>query len=132
MKTISVPSVGSKIRVTIRTKETYYFSTNPWRDTVLEGEVVNPNKWDGPEYFKLFTGNPDFPNSVINMGLVHNIEYVEGGPGKAINSNTRTWLVHGSKGDSYTVSQIGTKWSCTCSGFQFRRQCKHVKEKQDA
>lgn len=132
MKTFSVPQVGSKVRVTIRTKETYYFSTNPWRDTVLEGAVVHPNKWDKPDNFKLFTGNPEFPNSVINIGFVHSIEYIEGNPGKAINNDTRTWSVNGSKGDSYTVSQFGTKWSCTCSGFQFRQYCKHVKDKQNA
>jgi hypothetical protein len=132
MKTFSIPAVGSKIRVTTRYRESYYFSTNPWRDTVFEGEVVNPNKWDGAECFKLFTGNPEFPNSVININSVYNIEYVEGGPARTINNDTRTWSVSGSKGDSYTVSQVGTKWSCTCSGFQFRRHCKHVKEKQDA
>jgi hypothetical protein len=132
MKTFSIPLVGSKVRVTTRYRETYYFATNPWRDTVFEGEVVKTDKWDGPDYFKVFTGNPEFPNSTININSVHNIEYIEGGPGREINSDTRTWLVKGSKGDSYTVSQLGTKWSCTCSGFQFRRQCKHVKEKQDA
>ena len=38
----------------------------------------------------------------------------------------QTWQVAGSKGDIYTVTlELGT-WSCTCSGFKFRGQCRHV------
>ena len=132
MKTLSIPKVGSKVRVTTRYKESYYFSTNPWRDTVYEGEVVAPNKWDNPDSFKLFTGNPEWPYSVISANHVHDIKYIEGGPGKNVRTDVRSWTVSGSKGDQYTVTQNGTKWSCTCSGFQFRRTCKHVKKKQDA
>jgi hypothetical protein len=40
----------------------------------------------------------------------------------------RTWQVAGSKGNSYTVTQELGTWSCTCSGFRFRNQCRHVLE----
>jgi len=40
----------------------------------------------------------------------------------------RTWQVAGSKGNSYTVTQELGTWSCTCSGFRFRGQCRHVSE----
>ena len=40
----------------------------------------------------------------------------------------RTWTVKGSKGDSYQVNEVRGNWSCTCSGFRFRGECKHVKE----
>lgn len=36
------------------------------------------------------------------------------------------WLVEGSKGDKYTVSSGMGTWHCTCSGFGFRRRCKHI------
>lgn len=36
------------------------------------------------------------------------------------------WQVKGSKGDSYTVSNSNGKWDCNCTGFGFRRKCKHV------
>jgi hypothetical protein len=38
------------------------------------------------------------------------------------------WKVKGSKGDTYTVSITNNQWNCTCSGFGFRRKCKHVDE----
>jgi hypothetical protein len=40
----------------------------------------------------------------------------------------RVFTVTGSKGDTYTVNEVRGSWSCTCSGFRFRGECKHVKE----
>lgn len=37
-----------------------------------------------------------------------------------------TWIVSGSKGDSYTVSLIDGRYSCTCTGFKFHGRCKHA------
>ncbi len=39
----------------------------------------------------------------------------------------RTWVVKGSKGDEYKVTELNGNLSCTCSGFRFRGDCKHVK-----
>ena len=36
--------------------------------------------------------------------------------------------VRGSKGDIYKVTELNHNWSCTCSGFRFRGDCKHIKE----
>ena len=38
----------------------------------------------------------------------------------------RVWEVKGSKGDVYKVTESDGQLACTCSGFRFRGQCKHV------
>jgi hypothetical protein len=42
----------------------------------------------------------------------------------------RVWVVKGSKGDEYKVTEVNGNLSCTCSGFKFRDDCKHVKNIQ--
>ena len=39
----------------------------------------------------------------------------------------RLFVVKGSRGDEYRVTEANGSWSCTCSGFRFRGDCKHVK-----
>lgn len=40
----------------------------------------------------------------------------------------RTWTVQGSRGDQYTVTEEAGKFTCTCSGFRFRGDCRHINE----
>jgi hypothetical protein len=42
----------------------------------------------------------------------------------------RSWTVKGSKGDEYRVTELNGDYSCTCSGFRFRGQCRHIAELQ--
>lgn len=37
----------------------------------------------------------------------------------------RYWIVKGSKGDEYKVTELNGNLSCTCSGFKFRGKCRH-------
>jgi len=39
----------------------------------------------------------------------------------------KVYEVKGSKGDVYKVTELGGAYSCTCSGFKFRGECKHIK-----
>lgn len=42
--------------------------------------------------------------------------------------NEITWTVDGSKGSKYVVKLSEGQYHCTCPGFQFRGQCRHIKE----
>ena len=39
-----------------------------------------------------------------------------------------TWEFVGSKGDKYVVQKIDNVLQCTCPGYKYRGECKHVKE----
>jgi hypothetical protein len=41
---------------------------------------------------------------------------------------TETWKFTGSKGNEYVVEKIDNMLKCTCPGFTFRGECKHVKQ----
>ena len=42
----------------------------------------------------------------------------------------RVWEIKGSKGDIYKVTEVRGEYACTCSGFRFRGDCKHIKQVQ--
>jgi len=41
---------------------------------------------------------------------------------------TETWEFVGSKGDKYIVQKTDNMLQCSCPGFTYRGDCKHVKE----
>ena len=46
----------------------------------------------------------------------------------AIAVSQRVHLVSGSKGSTYSVTIDGKQRSCTCPGYGFRRDCKHIRQ----
>jgi len=40
------------------------------------------------------------------------------------------WEVAGSNGAKYIVELIEGSYTCTCPGYKYRGECKHIKEKQ--
>jgi len=89
-----------------------------------EGDEVQI-KWLKPGEIALSTGNPEFPFRVLQKSQIISIN------NQAMEhkvTEIKTFTVKGSKGDTYTVTLGSGKSHCTCSGFQFRKSCKHVKE----
>lgn len=49
-------------------------------------------------------------------------------PTKSLPTSNKIFKVKGSKGSMYDVSVTNGVWSCNCSGFGFRRKCRHIDE----
>jgi hypothetical protein len=53
---------------------------------------------------------------------------IDGEDNITLKPSKRIVCVKGSKGDEYTVELSDKGNSCNCSGFQFRRTCRHIQE----
>lgn len=88
---------------------------------VYSGDPVQL-KHVGPDSLALTTGNPEWPVRVIQRSL---IDSIDGQPYQHTADSAVTKTVKGSKGQVYTVT-TGARPSCSCTGFQFRKTCKHI------
>lgn len=92
------------------------------------GEIIDTPKWVAYEAVCLTcppgTGMPFrvIPrNEIVSIGD----ELVEHKPAA---EKPRTVTIKGSKGDTYIVTVNNNSYNCTCSGFQFRKSCRHIAE----
>jgi hypothetical protein len=46
--------------------------------------------------------------------------------------NVQTWEVEGSRGNLYKLTRTGEAWTCSCTGFAYRRRCRHIEATKDA
>lgn len=124
------PQVGERILVTTRFTNHLYGARNPFKDDVYVGRVERDFKWLTPTQFVLSTPeDSEMPVRVIDLAYVVDLKGADGSAAKSqAVGQKRVVNITGSKGDVYTVVIEAGKASCSCSGFQFRRTCKHVKE----
>jgi len=100
----------------------------------LSGLVIQSDNWQDPNSFALQTDNRWFPISVIDLKSVTNIQYASGEEGTQTTikelPTIQNWSVKSSnpKKPGYTVSLADGKWACSCPGFQFRRECRHIND----
>ncbi len=89
--------------------------------------TVTQQKYTNPDEIAITTNDPRIPfrrisrSRIVEVGGVK-LDYVPPSPNKIVKT------VQGSKGNTYTVTVENGKATCTCSGFQFRKTCKHVQE----
>ena len=126
---IAVPNIGSHVRVTTMYPNhvVYRGDTKGYVTYTREGEVVQSIFRD-PFMFAVKTGDPDHPVSEYNAKSLHvvKIEYIIGGS-KQVATDKKAWKVKSEDGSKfYIVQRIEGKFSCTCKGFEFRKDCKHV------
>ena len=84
-------------------------------------------KWYKPNQVGLTTGQDWFPVRVVERHRIVEVndlpvDYTEPA------SDRIEKKVQGSKGNEYTVVKEYGKSSCTCPGFTYRGQCKHLME----
>ena len=113
----------------------FYQETTKWSTQVANGiyllndsrtkmyAYVSPGSGTPKQFknpIKIDTRGRKFVESSTQYKIVTREEEPEG----------RTWTVKGSKGDEYKVTELDGHLNCTCSGFRFRGDCKHVKSIQ--
>jgi len=47
-------------------------------------------------------------------------------PAKEAGATSMHYAIKNESGSTYNVTIENDKWSCTCSGFLFRKRCKHL------
>lgn len=118
-------NIGERVRVTVRHPEAYIHASSPFRDTVYEGTVVRGNGWEPKDTFNLLTGRPEYPVSVIAIKNVVATEVLGKVRGSPSIYGTKYIIVRGEKGDHRLSVHSSGLVECDCTGFGYRRKCKH-------
>ena len=126
----SKPKVGSVVRVTTKHREIYHDAKDEWRYNTYEGVVVPSKPWHTPTSFQLKVKDQTFM-PIIEISTITKIEYISGS-GVEIDTSDKVWKVTSARDPkkSYTVKLSAGRWSCTCDGFQFRKNCRHINERK--
>ena len=126
---VTIPEIGSRVRVTTLYPNgvAYRGKFDNFVANTREGVVVK-SIFNDPFYFAVETGASDHPVSEFNSKSQHlvKIEYVTGGA-SLVSTETKAWKVKSEDGKRvYLVQRVNGKFSCTCKGFEFRKDCKHI------
>ena len=120
-------NVGDVVTIRVRdTRNPAVFATGVVRQfNEYSGKVLPNPKWVAQDAITLSTGISEFPFRIIDRERIVGL-----GEAVAVAApRSETFIVQGSKpGSTYTVTRDGSHWSCTCVGFGFRKDCKHVRE----
>lgn len=115
-------AIGQDITISVRSAD----RLTPKLINTYTGKVLPNPRWVGPDCICLSTGQTQFPFRVIDLDRI-----IGSGISNTTKqrSDTETHIVAGTKpGSSYTVTRNGSHWSCTCVGFGFRKDCKHIRK----
>ncbi len=124
----SMPEVGCTIAITFAFPS-YVLGHEGINRTTITGIVEKATSVTPPNFVRIVT-DTDSPVRIREIPLhrIVDIKYTSGIiPGiETISAETKTWTVSGSQGSKYTVTKTKNKWTCTCPGFQFRKNCRHI------
>jgi hypothetical protein len=122
--------MGSKMKITVRNplypiRDRYFFDIPEFRE--YEGVETTLKHIDSLQYLCLTTGIKDFPVRVIDRTMIVNSEKQPLFALDEFFGVTERLKVEGSKGAVYELTKTNGKWACTCPGFEYRKDCKHVR-----
>jgi hypothetical protein len=93
------------------------------------GQILPNPKWIASDAICISTGDSQFPFRVIDRDRIVGLDISLARESEKAIARSETFIVQGSKpGTTYTVTRDSTQWSCTCVGFGFRKDCKHIRE----
>lgn len=111
----------------------WYLETTEWRDATANGVyLLNDSKSKMYAYRSPLTKDIKVFRNPIKIDirgrrfLLNETQYKTKVAAEV--PEGRTWTVKGSKGDEYQITEHSGNLSCTCTGFRFRGDCKHVKD----
>ena len=125
---VKIPNPGSRVRVTTKHRNIYYlnYQTKPFNHFTYEGIVLPSEKRDHPFTFNM-TGDSQMTKRNISLDNVVNIEFLSGSASMSkMTSDIRAFKVK-TENKVYTVIKNANKYTCDCLGFQYRKNCRHVK-----
>lgn len=121
---MNLPKVGSQVLVTTKHRN-YVIGGEPFKYYKTKGTVLQSSNWMNSYEFMVATGEEMRPKAVINVTNVTDIQYLTGS-GSNVSTTTRTFKVSStSSGKTYIVTVSDGKIQCTCTGFSYRKYCKH-------
>ena len=118
--------------VTIKVKNILWPKRHLYAPGVVQNEynvytgTIMREKWFDSDEIGITTDNPEFPFRRINRDRIVEVNGATVTYTKPVVEEKVTITVQGSKGNTYVVTKEGSKKSCTCPGFSFRRTCKHL------
>ena len=119
-------NVGDNVTIRVRDpRNARVFAAGVVREfNEYTGKILPNPKWISSDSICISTGDTHFPFRIIDRERILELDNAP-----VAVSRSETFIVQGSKpGSSYTVTRNGSHWSCTCVGFSYRKDCKHVRE----
>lgn len=118
------------MKITVRnarfaSKHLYFYPIEEFN--IYEGQETTLKHVDPKQFLCLTTGIKNFPVRVIDRSMIVNSEKQPLFILDEFFGVTERRKVEGSKGNTYELTKTNGKWSCTCPGFEYRKDCKHVR-----
>lgn len=79
--------------------------------------------WNNPADFKMFKKPLQFDTRYRKFKILQT-----GYKLATDDSDAKSWVIEGSKGHKYVVSQDDLGYNCSCVGFKYHGKCKHIDE----